>query len=161
VRNEAYWVDSTIPLRERIVRMDAGSEEHAFGVEEPWIDGWDCTVVFDDEVVGGLDWEKLDQLRENLAASEGITDVLHEDREVFHLKILGLDFPSVEAKVTEAVEQTDIGDPLYTANPIAVCSRNFSHVTRIRWRQRGVKTAETSSGSALHLDDVPANYRFI
>jgi hypothetical protein len=91
--------------------MDAGSEDHAFGVEESWLDGWDCTVVFDDEVVGGLDWEKLDQLRDNLAASEGITEALHEDREVFHLKVLNLDFPSVEAKVAEAVEQTDIGDP--------------------------------------------------
>jgi hypothetical protein len=91
--------------------MDEGSEEHAFGVEEPWIDGWDCTVVFDDEVVGGLEWETLDQLRDNLAASEGISEVVQEDREVFHLKVENLDFPSVEAKVAEAVEQTDIGDP--------------------------------------------------
>jgi hypothetical protein len=97
--------------RKDATRMDEGSEEHAFGVEEPWLDGWDCTVVFDDEVVGGLDWETLDQLRENLAASEGISEVLHEDREVFHLKVIDLDFPSVEAKVAEAVEQTDIGDP--------------------------------------------------
>ena len=82
--------------------MDKGSEGHAFGVEEPWID---------DEAVGGLEWEKLDQLRENLAASEGISEVLQEDREVFHLKVLGLDFTSVEVKVAEAVEQTDIGDP--------------------------------------------------
>jgi hypothetical protein len=111
VGNDAYWVDAKKSLRERTVRMDAGSEEHAFGVEEPWIDGWDCTVVFDDEVVGSLDWEKLDQLRDNLAASEGITEVLHEDREVFHLKVLNLDFPSVEAKVAQAVEQTNIGDP--------------------------------------------------
>jgi hypothetical protein len=94
-----------------MLRMDEGSQEHAFGVEEPWIDGWDCTVVFDDEVVGGLEWEKLDQLRENLAASEGISEVLQEDREVFHLKVLGLDFTSVEAKVAEAIEHTDIGDP--------------------------------------------------
>jgi hypothetical protein len=94
-----------------MMRMDGGSEEHAFAVEEPWIDGWDCTVVFDDEVVGGLDWETLDQLRENLAASEGVTEVVHEDREVFHLKVENLDFPSVEAKVAEAVQQTDIGDP--------------------------------------------------
>jgi hypothetical protein len=91
--------------------MDEWSEEHAFDVEEPWIDGWDCTVVFDDEVVGGLEWETLDRLRENLAATEGISEVLQEDREVFHLKILGLDFRSVEAKVAEAIEQTDIDDP--------------------------------------------------
>ena len=93
------------------MRMNEGSEEHAFGVEEPWIDGWDCTVVFDDEVVGGLEWETLDQLRENLAASEGISEVHQEDREVFHLKVLNLDFLSVEAKVAEAVDQTDMGDP--------------------------------------------------
>ena len=91
--------------------MNEGSEEHAFGVEEPWIDGWDYTVVIDDEVVGGLEWETLDQLRNNLAASEGISEVVQEDREVFHLKVLNLDIPSVEAKVAEAIEQTDIGDP--------------------------------------------------
>ena len=91
--------------------MNEGSEEHAFGVEEPWIDGWDYTVVFDDEVVGGLEWGTLDQLRNNLAASEGISEVVQEDREVFHLKVLNLDIPSVEAKVAEAIEQTDIGDP--------------------------------------------------
>ena len=101
--------------------MNEGSEEHAFGVEEPWRDGWDYTVVFDDEVVGGLEWETLDQLRDNLAASEGISEVVQEDREVFHLKVLNLDIPSVEAKVAEAIEQTDIGDSLITANPIAVC----------------------------------------
>jgi hypothetical protein len=111
VGNDDYWVDSDKSLRERIVRMDEGNEGHAFGVEEPWIDGWDCTVVFDDEVVGGLHWETLDQLRDNLAASEGISEVLHEDREVFHLKVENLDFSSVEAKVAGAVEQTDIGDP--------------------------------------------------
>jgi hypothetical protein len=111
VGNDVYWVDSTIPLRERTLRMDEGSEGHAFSVEEPWIDGWDCTVVFDDEVVGGLEWEKLDQLRENLAASEGISEVLQEDREVLHLKVENLDFTLVEAKVAGAIEQTDIGDP--------------------------------------------------
>jgi hypothetical protein len=111
VGNGAYWVDSKISPRVRKLRMNEGSEEHAFGVEEPWIDGWDYTVVFDDEVVGGLDWEKLDLLRDNLAASAGITEVLQEDREVFHLKVHNLDIPSVEAKVAEAVEQTDIGDP--------------------------------------------------
>ncbi len=89
--------------------MDERGEELAFEVEEAWIDGWDCTVVFDDEVVGGLDWEKLDQLRDTLSASEGITEVLHEDREVFHLKVEDLDLSSVEGKVVEAVEQTGIG----------------------------------------------------
>jgi hypothetical protein len=111
VGNDAYWVDSKISLRERKLRMNKGSEEHAFGVEEPWIDGWDYTVVFDDEVVGGLEWETLDQLRDNLAASEGISEVVQEDREVFHLKVFNLDIPSVEAKVAEAIEQTDISDP--------------------------------------------------
>ena len=95
-------------FRERTVRMDEWSEEPAFEVVEAWIDGWDCTVVFDDEVVGGLEWEKLDQLRDNLAASEGITEVLHEDREVFHLKA-DVNLSSVEAKVAEAIEQTGIG----------------------------------------------------
>ena len=89
--------------------MDEGSEGHAFGVEEPWIAGWDCTVVFDDEVVGGLDWEMLDQLRDSLAASEGITEVLHEDREVFHLRVGNVDLSAVEGKVAEAVERTGIG----------------------------------------------------
>ena len=56
--------------------MDEWGGERAFDVEEAWIDGWDCTVVFDDEVVGGLEWERLDLLRENLADSEGIIEVL-------------------------------------------------------------------------------------
>ena len=89
--------------------MDEWSGECAFEVEEAWIDGWYCTAVFDDEVVGGLDWEKLDQLRDNLAASEGIIEVLHEDREVFHLKVENLNLSAVERKVAEAVEQTGIG----------------------------------------------------
>lgn len=91
--------------------MNEGSKERAFGVEEPWIDGWDYTVVLDDEVVGGLDWQKLDQLRENLASSDGVSEVVHEDREVFHLKVLNPDVASVEVTVAEAIEQTDIGDP--------------------------------------------------
>ena len=66
--------------------MDEFAEGRGFAVEEAWGPGWDCTVVFDDEVVGGLEWEKLDRLRDNLAASEGITEVLHEDREVFTSK---------------------------------------------------------------------------
>jgi hypothetical protein len=92
--------------------MDESTEGRGFDVEETWVDGWDCTVVFDDEVVGGLDWEKLDQLRDNLAASEGISGVLHEDREVFHLKLEDLDLSSIEGKVAEAVERTgiDYGD---------------------------------------------------
>ena len=89
--------------------MDEWSEERGFEVEEAWVDGWDCTVLFDDEVVGGLEWERLDRLRDNLAASEDITDVLHEDREVFHLKVEGLDLPTVDGKVAEAVEQAGIG----------------------------------------------------
>jgi hypothetical protein len=92
--------------------MDESTEGRGFDVEETWVDDWDCTVVFDDEVVGGLDWEKLDQLRDNLAASEGISGVLHEDREVFHLKLEDLDLSSIEGKVAEAVERTgiDYGD---------------------------------------------------
>ncbi len=78
-------------------------------MEEAWVDGWDRTVVFDDELVGGLEWEKLDRLRDNLAASGGIVDVLHEDREVFHLKVEEADVSAVEGKVAEAIERTGIG----------------------------------------------------
>ncbi len=53
--------------------------------------------------------EKLDQLRGTLAASEGIVEVLHEDREVFHLKIEEADISAFEGKVAEAVERTGIG----------------------------------------------------
>jgi hypothetical protein len=88
--------------------MDEWSEEFPFDVEEAWIDGWDFTVVFDDEVVGGLDWEELDHLRDNLVASEGITEVIHEDREVFHLKVDNLDAPAVQEKAAEAVKQVGL-----------------------------------------------------
>jgi hypothetical protein len=102
------WLDSKLSLEERTVHMDESTEGRGFDVEETWVDGWDCTVVFDDEVVGGLEWEKLDQLRDNLAASEGITGILHEDREVFHLKVEDLDLSAIEGKVAEAVERTGI-----------------------------------------------------
>jgi hypothetical protein len=82
-------------------------------VEDAWVDGWDCTVVFDDEVVGGLEWENLDQLRDSLAASEGITEVLHEDREVFHLRVGNVDLSALEGKVVEAVERTGLGQDGY------------------------------------------------
>jgi hypothetical protein len=82
-------------------------EERSFEVESAWISGWDFTVVFDDELVGGLD-EELDELQERLAASEGITAVLHEDREVMHLKVDDLDVAEVEDKVKEAIERADI-----------------------------------------------------
>ena len=59
-------------------------------------------------MVGGLEWETLDRLRDNLAASDGITEVLHEDREVSHLKA-DVNLSSVEGKVAEAIEQTGIG----------------------------------------------------
>ncbi len=89
--------------------MDGRGEARGFEVDEAWVDGWDWTVVFDDGVVGGLEWERLDQLRDNLAASGGITGVLHEDREVFHLNVEDLDLAAVEEKVAEAVGQTGIG----------------------------------------------------
>jgi hypothetical protein len=82
-------------------------EERSFEVQSAWISGWDFTVVFDDELVGGLD-EELDELHERLAACEGITAVLHEDREVMHLKVDGLDVSEVEEKVHEAIAQTGI-----------------------------------------------------
>ena len=71
--------------------------------------------MFDDEVVGSLEWEKRDQLWGTLAASEGIIEVLHEDREVFHLKVGNPDLSSVEGKVAEAVELTGIGYGGYPA----------------------------------------------
>ena len=83
-------------------------EELPFSVEDAWIDGWDFTVVFDDALVRGLDAE-LDELFANLDAAGGITEVIHEDREVFHLKVDNLDTSTVEEKVAEAVEQAGIG----------------------------------------------------
>ena len=83
-------------------------EEPPFSVEEAWIGGWDFTVVFDDALVGGLD-EELDELLANLAAAEGITGVIHEDREVFHLKVDALDAPALEERVAEALEGAGIG----------------------------------------------------
>lgn len=88
--------------------MDELTEGRGFDVEEAWVDGWDCTVVFNDEVVGGLEWEELDQLRDNLAASEGVVEVLHEDREVFHLKVGTPDLAPVEGKVAEALGRTGL-----------------------------------------------------
>ena len=49
----------------------------------------------------------LDRLRDNLEACEGITEVLQEDREVFHLKG-DTDLSSVQGKVAEALERTGI-----------------------------------------------------
>jgi hypothetical protein len=57
--------------------------------------------VFEDALVGGSD-EELDVLRENLAASKGVMAVLHEDREVFHLNVDGLDASEVLEKASEA-----------------------------------------------------------
>ncbi len=82
--------------------------EPPFGVEDPWIDGWDFTVVFDDALVGGLE-EELDELLANLAAARGITEVIHEDKEVFHLKVYNLDASALEEKVAEAMERAGIG----------------------------------------------------
>jgi hypothetical protein len=82
--------------------------ELPFSVEDAWIEGWDFTVVFDDALVGGLD-EELDELLANLAATGGIMEVVHEDREVFHLKVDHLDAPAIEEKVAGAMEQAGIG----------------------------------------------------
>lgn len=81
--------------------------ELPFSVEDAWIDGWDFTVVFADALVGGLD-EELGELFANLAAAQGITEVIHEVREVFHLKVDNLDPSAVREKVAEAVEQIGI-----------------------------------------------------
>ncbi len=81
--------------------------EQPFSVEDAWIDGWDFTVVFDDALVGGLG-EDLDGLLANLAATRRITEVIHEDREVFHLKVDDLEVGGVEEKVAEALERAGI-----------------------------------------------------
>ena len=81
--------------------------EPPFSVEDAWIEGSDFTVVFDDALVGGLD-EELDELLANLAAAGGITEVIHEGREVFLLKVDDLDASAVEGKVAEAVERAGI-----------------------------------------------------
>ena len=87
--------------------MSGWPEECFFEVERAWISDWDFTVVFDDTLVGELD-EELDDLREKLAGSEGVTAVLHEDREVMHLKVEDLDVSEVEEKVRAALERTGI-----------------------------------------------------
>jgi hypothetical protein len=85
----------------------ARDEEKPFSVEDAWIHGWDFTVVFDESLVGGLG-EELEKLSANLAAAEGITEVIHEDREVFHLKVNNLDASAVREKVDKAMEQVGI-----------------------------------------------------
>jgi hypothetical protein len=78
-----------------------------FEVEDAWISGWDFTIVLDDTLVGGLNQE-LDELCENLAVSEGVTAVLHEDREVFHLKVEDLGVSQLEERVGEALRRTGL-----------------------------------------------------
>jgi hypothetical protein len=90
----------------QIMEWTQGGEQ-PFSVEDAWIGGWDFTVVFDDALVGGLD-EDLDELLANLAAASGITEVIPEDREVFHLKVDDLDASAVEEKVAEALEGAGI-----------------------------------------------------
>jgi hypothetical protein len=87
--------------------VNGWAEEYPFEVESAWISGWDFTVVFDDTVAAEFD-EDLDELRENLLAFEDITAILHEDREVFHLRVDGLDVSEIEEKVHEAIAQTSI-----------------------------------------------------
>jgi hypothetical protein len=82
-------------------------EEYPFEVERAWISGWDFTVVLDDALAGGSD-EVLDELREYLAASEGITEILHEDREVLHLRGDDLNLSEVAERVREAAERAGI-----------------------------------------------------
>ena len=81
--------------------------EQPFSVEDAWIDGWDFTVVFDDALVGGLG-EDLDELLANLAATRRITEVIHEDREIIHLKVDDLDASDLEEKVAGALEGVGI-----------------------------------------------------
>jgi hypothetical protein len=93
--------------RRREVVLEGRPEEYPYEVEGSWIPGWDYTVVFDDALVGGLNQE-LDELRENLAVSEGVTAVLNEDREVFHLKVEDLDISQVEERIGEALRRTGL-----------------------------------------------------
>jgi hypothetical protein len=83
-------------------------EEMPFEVESAWTSGWDFTVVFDDALVGGLEGE-LEDFQANLVASEGIEAVLHEDREVFHLRVEGLDALAATKRVNEAIERAGFG----------------------------------------------------
>jgi hypothetical protein len=66
--------------------------------------GWDFTVVFEDALVGGQD-EVLEELCANLPASAGVTAVLHEDEEVFYLRVEGLNAPGVTDRASEATER--------------------------------------------------------
>ena len=50
----------------------------------------------------------MDELRDNLAASEGVTAALQEVREVLHLEVDGLDVSEVAERINEAVERTGI-----------------------------------------------------
>ena len=63
--------------------------------------------MLDDALAGGPD-EELDELRGYLAASKGITEILHEDREVMHLRADDLNLSEVEKEVRKAAEQTCI-----------------------------------------------------
>jgi hypothetical protein len=47
--------------------------------------------------VGGPD-EDLDELRARLAASESVTVILHQDRELFHLRVESLDASGIEER---------------------------------------------------------------
>ena len=67
-----------------------------------WISGWHFTAVLDDALVDAWD-EGLDELRKNLAVSEGIKVLLCEDRKAFYLKADDLD----SSEVNEALERTD------------------------------------------------------
>jgi hypothetical protein len=82
-------------------------EECPFQVERAWISGWDFTVMSDDALAGERDRE-LDELREYLAAPEGITETLHEDREVLHVRAGDLNLSEVAEKARDAAERTGI-----------------------------------------------------
>jgi hypothetical protein len=89
------------------ISVSGRAEEYPFEVGCAWISGWDFTVVLDDALAGGP-VEELDELRGYLAASERIAEILHEDREVMHLRADDLKLSEVEKKVRKAVEQTSI-----------------------------------------------------
>jgi hypothetical protein len=89
------------------ISVSGQAEEYPFEVGCAWISGWDFTVVLDDALASGPD-EELDELRSYLAASEGITEILHENREVMHLRADDLNLSEVEKKVRKAAEQTGI-----------------------------------------------------
>lgn len=63
----------------------AEDEDDLAEVQPAWIAGWDHTLTSDDAAAHQLDKER-DGFAAALARMPGVAEVLHEDREVFHLR---------------------------------------------------------------------------